>query len=66
MIYIALICMLFAYTNFNKFKKYKRLQFRDSHEAIDNAEKVMSYKVNFLILSVVALGIILYLTFNYI
>ena len=66
MIYIALICMLFAYTNFIKFKKYKRLQFRDSYEAIDNAEKVMTYKVNFLILSVVALGIILYLTFNYI
>ena len=41
--------MLFAYTNFIKFKKYKRLQFRDSYEAIDNAEKVMSYKVNFLL-----------------
>ena len=58
--------MLFAYTNFIKFKKYKRLQFRDSYEAIDNAEKVMSYKINFLILSIIASIILLSRTFNYI
>jgi len=65
MIYIALICMLFAYINFNKFKKYERLtgQFNEVHEAMNNASKVLTHKINFSILSAIAILILLYLTF---
>lgn len=66
MIYIVLICMLFAYINFKKFKKYERLtgQFNEIHEAMDNSAKVLAHKINFSLLSAAAILILLYLTFK--
>jgi hypothetical protein len=57
--------MLFAYINLNKFRKYERLtgQFDEVHEAMDNASKVLTHKINFAVLSAIAILILLYLTF---
>jgi len=66
MIYIALICMLFAYINLNKFRKYERLtgQFNEAYEAMNNSSKVLTHKINFAVLSVIVILILLYLTFS--
>jgi len=66
MIYIVLICMLFAYINFKKFRKYERLtgQFNEVDEAMNNASKVLTHKINFSVLCAVAILILIYLTFK--